>query len=204
MIINMDLGFSPDWCVIMPIKGGAMAKSRLGSQPDLLDAPDVTALADRFANLTLAAVLACPEVSRVVIVTADDNWSHSASNRISTVQDPGQGLNAALCVARDHEVNSKFLAIVPSDLPLLDPYELATVLQRARSHVCGFVRDKDGTGTTLLTALEAIDLQPKYGEGSAEAHLKSGAIELSAPLTVRFDVDTLADLNAMRDTEIRN
>ena len=181
----------------MPIKGGAEAKSRLGSLPE------ANALADRFATKTLSAVLACPEVARVVIVTADENWRHSTTERISTVQDRGQGMNAALCVARDHEATSKFLVIVPADLPLLDPHELATVLHQARSHASAFVRDKDGTGTTLLTVLNAIDLQPQYGEGSAAAHLNSGAIELSAPRSVRFDVDTPADLNSISDAEFQ-
>jgi len=198
MIINMDLAFAADWCVIMPIKGGVEAKSRLGSLPD------VNALADRLATRTLAAVLACPEVARVVIVTADENWRRPTAERISTVQDPGQGLNAALCVARDHEVGSKFLVIVPADLPLLDAHELATVLQQARSHARAFVRDKDGTGTTLLTALDAIDLQPQYGEGSAAAHLKSGAIELSAPRSVRFDIDTPADLRSISVSQFQS
>ena len=194
----MDLAFAADWCVIMPIKGGVQAKSRLGSLPE------VSALADRFATRTLAAVLACPEVARVVIVTADENWQHSTTARISSVQDPGQGLNAALCVARDHEARTKFLVIVPADLPLLDAHELATVLQQARSHASAFVRDKDGTGTTLLTALNAIDLQPRYGEGSAASHLQGGAFELSAPRSVRFDVDTLADLHSISDVEFQD
>jgi len=197
MIINMDLSFAADWCVIMPIKGGAEAKSRLGSLPE------VSALANSFATRTLAAVLACPEVARVVIVTADEDWRHSTTKRISTVRDRGQGMNAALCVARDHEATSKFLVIVPADLPLLDPHELATVLHQARSHASAFVRDKDGTGTTLLTALNAIDLQPQYGEGSAAAHLQGGAFELSAPRSVRFDVDTPADLNSIYDAEFQ-
>ena len=195
MITNMNPAFAADWCVIMPIKGGVAAKSRLGSLPE------VSVLANGFATKTLAAVLACPEVKRVVIVTADENWTNLAAERITTVHDPGSGLNAAICVARDLEFETQFLVVIPSDLPLLDPHELARVLQDARSHPRAFVRDKDGDGTTLLTALAAADLRPLYGEGSATAHLNSGAIELSAPYTVRFDVDTLADFNAISEAK---
>jgi 2-phospho-L-lactate guanylyltransferase len=71
---------------------------------------------------------------------------------------------------------------------------LTEVLIRARKYPRAFVRDKDGSGTTLLTACNAIDLVPLYGAGSANAHLKSGAVELEAGMSIRFDVDTQADL----------
>jgi 2-phospho-L-lactate guanylyltransferase len=179
MISTVDFLDTAKWCAILPIKGGAKAKSRLGSNAEVAE------LANEFANRTLAALLACIEVERVVIVTTD---------RVTTVADPGAGLNAAICAVRDVEFGTKLLFVVPGDLPLLNPMELAEVLSMARSHPRAFVRDKNGDGTTLLTALNAIDLVPLYGEGSAAAHLENGAVELEAGLSVRFDVDTLVDL----------
>lgn len=193
MITTVNIPNATKWCVILPIKGGAQAKSRLGPHPQ------VTSLAHEFAEKTLAAILACPEVKRVIIVTGDEYWTSRRSDRVTTLADPGGGLNAAICAARDCEIEKQFLAVVPSDLPLLDPVGLADVLVNAKMHPRAFVRDKNGDGTTLLTALMGVDLIPLYGEGSAAAHLMSGAIELSAPHSVRFDVDTPADLEQIAD-----
>jgi 2-phospho-L-lactate guanylyltransferase len=188
MISTVDFLDTAKWCAILPIKGGAKAKSRLGSNAEVAE------LANEFAERTLAALLACIEVERVVIVTTDETWHNLATDRVTTVADPGAGLNAAICAVRDVEFGTKLLFVVPGDLPLLNPMELAEVLSMARSHPRAFVRDKNGDGTTLLTALNAIDLVPLYGEGSAAAHLENGAVELEAGLSVRFDVDTLVDL----------
>ncbi len=188
MMTTVNFPYAAEWCAILPIKGGSQAKSRLGSHPE------VASLADEFAKKTLAAILACPEVKRVIIVTGDEYWRNLERDQITTLADPGSGLNAAIRAVRDHEFEKQLLVVVPSDLPILDPIDLANVLVNARSHARAFVRDKNGDGTTILTALNAVDLIPLYGEGSASAHLVSGAIELPAPNSVRFDVDTLADL----------
>ncbi len=58
-------GFS--WTVLLPVKVLARAKSRLA----VLAGDRRTELALAFASDTVAAVLACPEVERVVVVTSD-------------------------------------------------------------------------------------------------------------------------------------
>ncbi len=195
MIANVDQEFRPGWCVILPIKGGGEMKTRLGRTED------VKVLAMKFAVDTLHSVLACPEVKRVVVVTADRsllaNLAEETADRVSTFADPGGGLNNAIVAARDQACENQLLVVIPGDMPLLDPTELAQVLQSARAYPRGFVRDKNGDGTTLLTALVAADLLPNYGAGSAETHLLDGAVELSAPHSIRFDVDTMEDLAEM-------
>lgn len=188
MISHVDSVDTSKWCAILPIKGGALAKSRLGPNEEVAE------LANEFAARTLSALLACNEVDRVIIVTNDHIWNSLLSDRVTTVADPGTGLNAAICAVRDLEIETRLLFVVPGDLPLLNPSELSEVLTNARLHPRAFVRDKNGDGTTVLTALKAIDLVPLYGEGSAQAHRMSGATELDAGISVRFDVDTLSDL----------
>jgi 2-phospho-L-lactate guanylyltransferase len=188
MISHVDSVDTSKWCAILPIKGGVLAKSRLGPSDEVAE------LANEFAARTLSALLACNEVDRVIIVTSDHTWNSLLSDRVTTVADPGTGLNAAICAVRDLEIETRLLFVVPGDLPLLNPAELSGVLTNARMHPRGFVRDKNGDGTTILTALKATDLLPLYGEGSAEAHRMSGASELEAGISVRFDVDTLSDL----------
>jgi 2-phospho-L-lactate guanylyltransferase len=58
-----------------------------------------------------------------------------------------------------------------------------------------FVRDVDGSGTTLLAAGPGSPLRPLFGPGSAQLHLDSGARELDAGTSLRCDVDSAADLH---------
>src|SRR2546422_7400003 len=57
----------------------------------------------------------------------------------------------------------------------------------------------------LLIAPPGADLDPRFGPGSAAAHLSSGARALAGPLTsLRLDVDTTNDLEAaLRRSEER-
>jgi len=194
MITTMNLLDTSRWCVILPIKVGTSAKSRLGASPE------ITSLAYDFAEKTLQAILNCQEVGHVLIVTGDGHWESFASERVSIVTDPGGGLNAAIRAARDQWHGDQLLAVIPGDLALLDPIDLADVLFRARSYPLSFVRDKDGTGTTVLTSSKALNLSPQYGQNSAAIHLSIGATELTAPHSVRFDVDTPEDLAEISST----
>jgi 2-phospho-L-lactate guanylyltransferase len=54
------------WVVVVPVKGTARAKSRLGAHPERAH------LAEAFALDTVTALLAAPAVDRVLVVTGDD------------------------------------------------------------------------------------------------------------------------------------
>ena len=101
---------------------------------------------------------------------------------------PGEGVDLA----------GTAVGTVTADLPALRPDELAVLLGRAARHERSFVRDAQGTGTTLLLALDADHFRPMFGAGSAERHAHSGAVEIAADRlpSVRRDVDTAADLDA--------
>jgi len=86
------------------------------------------------------------------------------------------------------------LAVVVADLPALRPQSMAQVLQLALRHRQATVDDVDERGTTVLTARDPVDLQPHFGDRSAAAHRKTGAVLLSAGLDVRSDVDTVGGL----------
>ena len=91
-----------------------------------------------------------------------------------------------------------WLAVLPGDLPGLRSDELTSVLRRCADHRLAVVADHQGVGTTLLAATEPAALQPRYGPSSFRSHLLAGAvpIELPAGSSLRWDVDTLADLTA--------
>jgi 2-phospho-L-lactate/phosphoenolpyruvate guanylyltransferase len=188
------------WTLVIPLKPLARAKSRLsdtaadGLRPGL-------ALA--FAQDTVAAVLACPAVGDVAVVTDDALAGRELSAlgaRIVT-DEPRGGLNAALAhgatAVRAARPQSP-VAALNADLPALRPLELRRVLDAAAEFPRAFLADAAAIGTTLLAAGPQQELLPSFGPDSRARHRASGATELtlSAVDSVRQDVDTGADLRA--------
>ncbi len=85
------------------------------------------------------------------------------------------------------------------DLPALRPEELDAALAAAARHPLAFVRDADGTGTTLATASPGVPFEPRFGPESAARHAAAGFAELAAsdlPGLTR-DVDTVDGLETV-------
>ena len=184
------------WSVVVPVKRLDDAKSRLGLPPD-----DRAALALAMAIDTLSAALAAEHVGRVVIVSGEARLRASIreDERLTWLDDPGTGLDAAIARGRDALVESVAgpSAILLGDLPALRPAELDAALTSASEQVRGVVPDSAGSGTTLLTALRPEDLRPHFGPGSRLAHEAAGHVVLDAAGPgLRRDVDTADDLEA--------
>jgi 2-phospho-L-lactate guanylyltransferase len=187
------------WCLVLPVKRLHEAKTRLGPPYD----GDRAALALAFALDTTLAALACPLVTAVQVVTDEPEAARllSEAGADVTSDEPDAGLNPALAhgaalAARAHPGTS--VGTLAADLPALRPTELAVALRTAAGYGRSFVRDAEGTGTTLLLARSAADLRPMFGAGSAARHAGSGAHEVDATAlpSLRCDVDTAADLQA--------
>jgi 2-phospho-L-lactate/phosphoenolpyruvate guanylyltransferase len=189
------------WTLVLPVKGGPRAKSRLGAPPPVAAA---------IALDCLDAVLACGAVGRCVVVSADVAIQRSARLAGATVAPesrPGAGLVAAIedglkAVSR-RPWCARPAAVLLADLPALRPEDLQTALDAARSVLDGdgvrmaAVPDADGTGTVLLAARTPARLDPAFGPGSFAEHLGRGAVPVPLDLPrLRRDVDTPADLDA--------
>ncbi|MFQ6171384.1 2-phospho-L-lactate guanylyltransferase [Oryzobacter sp. R7] len=181
------------WAVVVPVKGGPTAKSRLD-----LPAGARMALAEAFARDTLAALLAAPSVASVLVVTGDDGtvgWARSL--HAGTVADPGGGLDAAVAAgvetARRAAVDR--VAVVLGDHPALRAVEVETALLAASRHERVVLADAQGSGTALLTAPVGAPLPTAFGAGSAGAHRALGhhVLRLDVP-GLRLDVDDAASL----------
>jgi len=170
--------------LLVPLKPLSAAKSRLrGAVPGTRHEDLVLAL----ATATLRAAAASAAVARVIVITNE----HLAD--FETFPDPHADLNTALTAVASSL--SGPLAALPADLPALRPAELTEALGLCTAR--SFVPDADGTGTVLLAAPFG-DLNPLFGQGSAAAHERSGATPLHGRWpTLRRDVDTLADLQAV-------
>ena len=167
------------WTVLLPVKVLARAKSRLA----VLAGDRRHELALALASDTVAAVDACPEVARVIVVTSDPVagprlaalGAHIVPEAIGDpselTRDSADGsqhaLNAALlwgaAVAARRRPGTG-LAALTADLPALRPAELATAL-RAAGHGspapgfgpgAAFVPDAARVGTTLYAVPRAV------------------------------------------------
>src|SRR5215475_9161112 len=127
------------WTVLLPVKVLARAKSRLA----VLAGERRRELALALAADTVTAVLACPEVARVIVVTSDPVAGPLlASLGAVVVPDEPAGLggpgepelNAALrhgAALAARRWPGTGLAALTADLPALSPAELATALRAA-------------------------------------------------------------------------
>ncbi|MEO7286544.1 MAG: 2-phospho-L-lactate guanylyltransferase [Jatrophihabitantaceae bacterium] len=184
------------WRVLVPIKPSSVAKSRL--RPATRSQAEHADLVHAIQLDTLDAVLAIathPLVGGLSVVA--ERVSITLPAQIEILPDVGGGLNAAL-VAAAALVQQRFpddgVVAMVADLPALRPADLLTVLAAALGHRRSFVRDLDGTGTTLLAVAAGELLDPRFGAQSATRHLDSGAAELAAAEGLRCDVDSVADL----------
>jgi 2-phospho-L-lactate guanylyltransferase len=207
------------WTVLLPVKVLAQAKSRLAA----LAGERRLELALALASDTVSAVVACPEVARVIVVTSDPvagpRLSSLGALIIPEARPGARGrdsqpspqpspdgsqhlLNAALrrgATVAARRWPGTGLAALTADLPALRPAELAEAL-RAASDVAGpvFVPDAAGVGTTMYAVATAGQFRPMYGGASRARHAAGGATELvlGGIAGLRQDVDTPDDLRA--------
>ncbi|MBM9460455.1 2-phospho-L-lactate guanylyltransferase [Nocardioides sp. zg-536] len=183
--------------VLVPAKSPGTAKSRLSA----LRPQERRLLAAAFATDVVDACLASAYVVEVRVVSDDPVFAATLVARGAVgCADPGGGLNAALRHAA-HLAHHDHPGLQPvalcADLPALRPADLdAALSQAAGTGEAWFVRDADGTGTTLYTApFDAFD--PRFGAGSAERHEAAGCRQPQGALpTLRRDVDDVAGLRA--------
>lgn len=181
------------WCLVVPVKRLAVAKTRLTR----LAGDRRAELALAFAADTVAAALATDSVGALLVVTdepaAADLAAELGAEVVADV--PDAGLNAAL----EHGAADAAerwpglpIAALASDLPALRPAELASALAACLFERKAFVCDAEGIGTTLLAARELVDFQPRFGHRSRAAHRAAGVVEIAAPglSSLRRDVDT--------------
>ena len=189
------------WCLVVPVKRLALAKTRL-IPAYALHRRD---LALAFALDTTRAALASDAVRAVLVVTDEPEVADllAAAGADVVEDEPDAGLNPALvhgaAVAEAAHPGSAVGAL-SADLPALRPDELTRALEQALTHEKSFVRDTDGGGTTLVLARTTAAFAPAFGPGSARRHAAAGFAEILGDdiASVRQDVDTTDDLAAAR------
>ncbi|QIM20409.1 2-phospho-L-lactate guanylyltransferase [Phycicoccus sp. HDW14] len=189
------MGTLPDHAIVVPVKGGPLAKSRL----DLPDGARRT-LAEAFARDTLAAASSALPEALVLVVTSDPGVRLGVTtDGFRVVADPGGGLDAAVAAgfAAATALGAESASVLLADHPALRPEELLAALTAARGRGPVLVPDAEGTGTALLhlplvddTGQPVAVPRTRFGPGSAAAHEALGweRLEVHAP-GLRADVD---------------
>ena len=154
---------------------------------------------------TITAAAAVPAVQSITVVTPDD-VAGAAARKLGarvlpdpTPQGHRNPLNNAIAAAEEAvRVETSNIVVLQGDLPALQPQELGEAIAAARAYPRSFVGDRHGTGTSALIAL-GVELDPRFGQDSAERHRHSGAIELTGAWPgLRCDIDTPDDLLVAR------
>ena len=182
------------WTVVIPLKPPGIGKSRLGSD---------AALARAIALDTVEAASRAYQVSRLIVVTADESLAGELTSKRGhgevIIEPEPRGIASAIASGLEHVPEEGKRAALLGDLPGLLPEDLDVALNIAGDVDRAFVRDAEGTGTTLVTARGGIAFEEHFGPASAEAHRAAGFDELAVPIgsSLRFDVDDPAQLAAL-------
>ena len=184
--------------VAIPVRSLEGAKSRLGAA---LDAEERRDLVERLLRRTIAAALATPGVSEVVVVSPDpEALGVAAAAGARPVEQRSRGLNPSLQEARDAAAGERLL-IVPADLPGVTAEALLRIL--AAGDVAGspsvvLVPDRHGRGTNALLLDPPDVIDPAFGGDSRAGHawLASSADAAFAEVrdVLALDIDTPDDL----------
>ncbi len=186
----------PQRAVVVPVKGGPLAKSRLALPRGVR-----LALAEAFARDTVAAAAAGLPGALVLVVTDDpvvQAWVRDAGQQ--AVTDPGGGLDAAVAagLAAAAARGAAHTSVLLGDHPALTADEVARAVRAVERVGRAVVADADGTGTALLHVPGVAGGSPpatRFGPGSAAAHERLGftRTEVDAP-GLRTDVDDATSL----------
>lgn len=186
--------------VVIAARGGPEAKSRCA---DALTGGERAQLVCVMLEDMLAAVARCAAVSQAWVVTPTAELAAIAADRGAKVirQARPNGLNPALCQAvaevSEHAPYAPIL-MLPGDLPLLEPDDLAAAALLVRTHAVVLASALDG-GTGLMGLRAGADLPPAFGPDSFWRHSTAAegrglSVGLIATGSLSRDIDRPEDL----------
>jgi 2-phospho-L-lactate/phosphoenolpyruvate guanylyltransferase len=193
---------------VLPIKSFGAAKTRLAG---LLGSGSRQAVAQAMFCDTLSSLRHVPGLDAIAVVTADKVAESAAiGKRVMLLRDDREaGHNAAADIGIRYGLAAAFerVLLVPGDTPLLDPAEVAALLERCEASglAVAIVPDRHGSGTNGLLISPPDAFAPSFGPDSLRRHVDQArrggltyAVEPLASLTLDIDTpDDLAELSAL-------
>jgi 2-phospho-L-lactate/phosphoenolpyruvate guanylyltransferase len=197
---------TPTTVAVLPVKRWGDAKRRLGTTG--LSDGTRRALAEAMVTDVLIALRRAQRVDATLVVTGEPAAEALAGGYdAAAVHDPeDRGHNAAALRGIDAalRMGAARVLLVPGDTPGLDPKQVDALLARpVGEREVVIVPDRHGTGTNALLLTPPDAMAPSFGTGSRERHERDAAaaglrVEVVDVPTLALDVDTLADLEALR------
>jgi 2-phospho-L-lactate guanylyltransferase len=178
-----------NWSAVIPFKGSAERKTRLGSRLGMGERQGLSQ--ELFAHVV--SVLQKAPTLRDVALLSDvrpGNWKGPF------ILDQGRGLNAELSalVASQRPVR---LLVIHADLPLLSVDDVAALITDDAA-ACTIAPDRHGTGTNALAIAEPFGFGFAFGPDSFARHWAAamGKARVVTRPGLGLDIDTAADLDA--------
>jgi 2-phospho-L-lactate/phosphoenolpyruvate guanylyltransferase len=190
--------------VVIGVRGGPHAKSRCG---EVLTPDDRARLTEAMLEDMIEAVAGAPAIGRLWVVTPTPELARLAASRgAEIIHQPQDGdLNDAFALALA-EIGERApydsVALLPGDLPLLQPADLEAAFTLSRTHavVLAPALADGGTGAIVLRA--GVQLPLFFGRDSFARHAAaadrlglSRAVVIATSLTL--DLDRPSDLHAV-------
>jgi 2-phospho-L-lactate guanylyltransferase len=190
--------------ILVPVKNLSGAKQRLAS---LLDQKSRTELAQAMLHDVLSALAAWSDTSQerrdVAVVTSDPFAAELAGQYqfeiIPDPENPGETgaieMATGVCVER----GAANTLVIPADIPLMQPWELAEILRHAPAQGSVLVPAADGRGTNAAYRSPAALFPLRFGNDSFKPHhaaaQATGKLCVVLPLPgIAVDVDSPEDL----------
>jgi 2-phospho-L-lactate/phosphoenolpyruvate guanylyltransferase len=187
-----------DTIAILPVKSFDAAKQRLAGR---LGAGPRQALAQAMFSDVLASLRRVSGLDAVTVVTAEQTAESAALGvGVRVLRDTEQaGQSQAASIGIRYALAAGFgrVLLVPGDTPLLDPAEVAALLER--SPPVAIVPDRHLTGTNALLLSPPDAIEPSFGPASLARHTsaaEAAGVEYAVERvpTLELDVDTPEDL----------
>jgi 2-phospho-L-lactate guanylyltransferase len=193
---------------ILPIKSFGAAKQRLSG---LLGSGSREALAQAMFLDVLASLRRVPGIDAVAVVTGNPEAEMAARrggvHLLFDIEEAGQSVAAAIGIRHGLELAFERVLLVPGDTPLIEPGEIASMLERAEREGTEtvIVPDRHGTGTNALLLAPPEAIRPSFGPDSLERHCEAAARaglnhRVEAVPSLLLDVDTPDDLSELSET----
>jgi 2-phospho-L-lactate guanylyltransferase len=193
-------------------------KARLG---EVLDAEEREELVLGLLLHTLAVLRTWPVLRRIHLVSPDpmlDTVSGGSGVDVSVHRQRGAGLNEGigLGIVAAHEEGAPSVLVLPGDLPHLSVGSLDDLLLAADAGVVAadggplvaIVPSDAGGGTNALLLRPPDAIDPAFGPGSFEAHLRAAeaagvSVQVVSDSVLGFDLDTPEDLERLDPQRLR-
>lgn len=192
---------------VLPVKHFANGKTRLSED---IGNGTRKALVEAMVTDVLIALRRSERIDHVLVVTGESAMEAIAHGYdASTVFDPkddSHSVAATLGVREAIARGARRVLLVPGDSPALDPKELDVLLadDPPLSPDVVVVPDRHGTGTNGLLLTPGDVIEPSFGPGSCDRHVQAAhaagaTVRIEELASLVLDVDTLADLEVLRE-----